>query len=158
MIDLSIAITLHALSSMIWVGGMFFAYLAMRPAVGQVIDPGQRPELWCHTLSRFFAWVWACIILLLGSGYYMVFKILGGMADIGLHIHIMQGLGILMMLLFLHVFFAPYRRLKQAVAADDREAGNKAVGQIRFFVGLNLILGLIVVVVGVGGRYVVFSA
>lgn len=157
MTDLSIAITLHALAAIIWVGGMFFAYMAMRPAVGQTIDPAQRPALWCHTLSRFFRWVWACVIVLLLSGYYLVFKILGGMADIGLHIHIMQGLGIVMMLLFLHVFFAPYRRLKQAVASGDQELGAKSVGQIRFFVGLNLILGLIVVIVGVGGRYVVFG-
>ena len=142
MTDLSIAITLHALSAIIWVGGMFFAYMAMRPAVGRVIDPAQRPALWCHTLSRFFRWVWACIIVLLLSGYYLVFK----------------GLGIVMMLLFLHVFFAPYRRLKQAVADDDNDQGAKSIGQIRFFVGLNLILGLIVVIVGVGGRYVVFSA
>lgn len=157
MTDLSIAITVHALAAMVWVGGMFFAWMIMRPAVGKVIEPRNRPELWCHTLSRFFLWVWICIALLLLSGYYMIFRILGGMAEAGLHIHVMQGLGLLMMLLFAHVFFAPYRRLKRAVAAGDSEQGGKAIGQIRFFVGLNLILGLIVVIVGVGGRYVVFS-
>lgn len=157
MTDLSIAITLHALSAVIWVGGMFFAYMAMRPAVGKVIDPAQRPELWCHTLSRFFGWVWLCLVVLLLSGYYMIFKVLGGMAGLGLHIHLMQGLGILMMLIFLHAFFAPYGRLKRAVSDGNHEAGAASIGQIRFLVGLNLILGLVVVVIGVGGRYVVFS-
>src|SRR5690606_20116609 len=114
-----IAIALHISSAVIWVGGMFFAYLAMRPAVGQVIAPSQRPELWCHTLSRFFRWVWLAVVLLLVTGYWMIFQYFGGIAQAGLHIHLMNGIGLLMMLLYLHVFFSPYRRLKQAVAAGD---------------------------------------
>jgi len=35
------------------------------------------------------------------------------------HITIMMGLGILMMLIFAHVFFAPYNRLKRAVNAEN---------------------------------------
>ena len=30
---MGIAITLHLLSVVVWVGGMFFAYLALRPAL-----------------------------------------------------------------------------------------------------------------------------
>lgn len=150
---MGIAIALHILSAVVWVGGMFFAYMAMRPAVGQVIDPGQRPELWCHTLSRFFRWVWLAAVLLLVTGYWMIFQYFGGMAQAGLHIHLMNGIGLLMMLLYLHVFFAPYRRLKQAVAAGDSEEGGRRVGQIRQIVGVNLILGLVVIVIGSAGRY-----
>jgi uncharacterized membrane protein len=150
---MSLAIALHVLSAVIWVGGMFYAYLAMRPAVAQVVDPAQRGALWCHTLSRFFRWVWLAIVTLLVTGYWMVFSYFGGMADAGWHIHAMQGLGLLMMLLFLHVWFAPYRRLKQAVDKSDREEAQRRVGQIRLFVGINLILGLVVVVIGAGGRY-----
>ncbi|MGB0537938.1 MAG: CopD family protein, partial [Alloalcanivorax venustensis] len=69
------------------------------------------------------------------------------------HIHAMIGLGILMMLLFAHVYFAPFRRLKQAVADNDASEGARRVGQIRKLVGINLILGLIVVVIASGGRY-----
>jgi uncharacterized membrane protein len=65
----------------------------------------------------------------------------------------MQGLGILMILLFLHVYFAPFRRLNQALAQGDTPEAQRRIGQIRFFVGLNLTLGLIVVVLGAAGRY-----
>ena len=75
------------------------------------------------------------------------------MAGAGLHIHLMQGLGIVMMVLYFHVYFAPFRRLKQAVANQDPQEGGRQVGQIRKLVGTNLILGLIVVVIGAGGRY-----
>jgi len=150
---MSLAITLHVLSAVIWVGGMFFAYMAMRPAVVEVIDASQRGSLWCATLGRFFRWVWAAVVLLLVTGYWMVFSVFGGMAGAGLHIHLMQGLGIVMMLLYFHVYFAPFRRLKQAVANQDPQEGGRQVGQIRKLVGTNLILGLIVVAIAAGGRY-----
>lgn len=150
---MSLAIALHVLAAVIWVGGMFFAYMAMRPAVAQVVDASQRGALWCHTLSLFFLWVWLAVVVLLVTGYWMVFSYFGGMAGAGWHVHAMQGLGLLMMLLFLHVYFAPFRRLKQAVAQGDQQEGQRRVGQIRRLVGVNLILGLIVVVIGSAGRY-----
>jgi uncharacterized membrane protein len=150
---MSLAITLHLLAAVVWVGGMFFAYLAMRPAVVEVVEPADRPALWCHTLSHFFRWVWVAVVVLLATGYWMVFGYFGGMAGAGWHVHAMQGLGIVMMLLFLHVFFAPYRRLKQAVERRDAEEGKRRIGQIRTLVAVNLALGLLVVVIASGGRY-----
>lgn len=150
---MSVAVALHVLSAVIWVGGMFFAYMAMRPAVVEVIEASRRGVLWCHTLSRFFRWVWAAVFLLLVTGYWMVFSVFGGMAGAGWHIHAMQGLGIVMMLLYFHVYFAPFRRLKKAVANQDPQEGGQQIGQIRKLVGINLILGLIVVAIGAGGRY-----
>jgi uncharacterized membrane protein len=150
---MSLAITLHLLAAVVWVGGMFFAYLAMRPAVAEVVEPADRPALWYHTLSHFFRWVWAAVVVLLATGYWMVFGYFGGMAGAGWHVHAMQGLGIVMMLLFLHVFFAPYRRLKQAVERRDAEEGKRRIGQIRTLVAVNLALGLLVVAIASGGRY-----
>lgn len=150
---MSLAIAFHVLAAVIWVGGMFYAYVAMRPAVVQVVEPSLRGPLWRHTLGRFFPWVWLAIATLLLTGYWMVFSYFGGMASAGWHIHVMQGLGLLMMLLFLHVYFAPFRRLKQAVEKGDTEEGLRRIGQIRVLVGINLVLGLVVVVIGSGGRY-----
>ena len=100
-----IAMALHIVASVIWVGGMFFAYMSLRPVAATLLEPPLRLPLWVQTFGRFFPWVWASIIVLLGTGYWMVFAFFGGMKGIGLHVHIMQGLGILMMLLFFHVFF-----------------------------------------------------
>ena len=150
---MSTMIALHTLAAVIWVGGMFFAYMALRPAAIKVLEPAQRSLLWCHTLSFFFLWVWLSIVVLLITGYGMVGMYFGGMANVGWHVHVMQGLGLVMMLLFLHIFFAPYRRLKKAIEAEDTSEATRRVGQIRRFVGINLILGLIVVVIGSGGRY-----
>ncbi len=151
---MSLFVALHTLAAVIWVGGMFFAYMALRPAAAKTLEPGPRSVLWCHTLALFFRWVWVCVIVLLVTGYGMIGAYFGGMAGAGWHIHAMQGLGLLMMLLFLHIYFAPYRRLKKAVESNDTDEAVRRVGQIRMFVGLNLVLGLLVVVIGSAGRYI----
>jgi len=149
---MSLAIALHVLSAVIWVGGMFFAYMAMRPAVVEVVEASQRGVLWYQTLSRFFRWVWLSVALLLVTGYWMVFSVFGGMAGVGWHVHVMQALGLVMMLVFIHIYFAPFRRLKHAVAEKNVEEGARRVGQIRKLVGINLIIGIVVVVIGAAGR------
>jgi uncharacterized membrane protein len=146
------AVILHAVSAVVWVGGMFFAHQVLRPAAA-ALDPGPRLLLWSRVLGRFFAWVIASIVLLLASGYVLVFAVFGGFAGVGLHVHLMQGIGILMMLLFLHLYFAPWRRFRMAVAREDWSEGGRQLGQIRTIVTINLVLGLVVVAIGSSGRY-----
>ena len=148
----TIALILHGLSAVIWVGGMFFAHQALRPAAAS-LEPGPRLLLWRGVLGRFFAWVIAAIVLLLASGYTLVFAVFGGFARVGVHVHLMQAIGILMMLLFFHLYFAPWRRFRLAVAREDWGEGGRQLGQIRRIVTINLVLGLIVVAIGSSGRY-----
>lgn len=150
---MTIAITLHVLAAAIWVGGMFFAWMVLRPVAAQQLEPPQRLPLWADCFSRFFPWVWLFIILLPVTGYWMVFRVFGGMASVGMHVHLMQGLGWLMILMFLHLYFAPFKRLKNAVTLSDWPAAGKKLNQIRMIVGINLLLGLVVMAIAAGGRY-----
>jgi uncharacterized membrane protein len=83
----------------------------------------------------------------------MVYAVFGGFAATGLNVHIMLVLGILMILIFLHVYFAPFRRLQRAVSEEDWPAGGKQLAQIRMMVGINLLLGLVTIGIASGGRY-----
>ena len=152
---MSVAITLHLLAVVIWVGGMFFAYMALRPVAATVLEPPLRLTLWSQTFARFFPWVWGAVILLPLTGYWMILNVFGGFSGLALYIHIMQGLGILMTLIFLHVYFAPYPRLKRAVAAGDFPTAGKQLATIRVLIGTNLIIGLVLIVIASGGRYLV---
>ena len=146
-----LAITLHLLAAVIWVGGMFFAYMALRPAAS-FLEPSLRLPLWSQTFRRFFPWVWVSVITLLASGFWLI-KQYGGMCEVGPHVHIMLLLGIIMMLMFLHVFFAPHKKLGRAVESQDWETGAKALNQIRLLISINLLLGLIVTVIGSAGQF-----
>jgi uncharacterized membrane protein len=139
---------LHILGFTVWIGGMFFAYMVLRPIAAARLEPAQRLPLWEGIFGKFFFWVWLSVALILMSGLYM-------MAQIGkppVYVSAMFILGISMMLIFTHVFFAPYRRLKRAVAAQDWKAGSAALAQIRLLVGVNLCLGLVTIAIGALGR------
>ncbi len=150
---MSIALTLHLLSAVIWVGGMFFAYVALRPVAATLLEPPLRLPLWSQTFARFFPWVWAAVVLLPLTGYWMILGPFGGFATAPVFVHIMQALGIVMILIFLHIYFAPYRRLQRAVAAREYAAAGAQLGQIRRLIGINLTLGLVTIVVAVAGPH-----
>ena len=150
---MSIAITLHLLAVVVWVGGMFFAYMALRPVAAALLEPPLRLPLWSQTFARFFPWVWVAVILLPVTGYWMILNVFGGFSTLALYIHIMQAVGILMILIFLHVYFAPYKKLRKAVLANDFAVAGKQLATIRKLIGLNLFLGLALIVVASSGRY-----
>jgi len=74
------------------------------------------------------------------------------MASTPLYIHIMNGMGIVMILIFLHVYFAPFKRLKEAVIKQDWPEGGRNLNIIRKMVGINTLIGLSVIIIASGGR------
>ncbi len=142
----------HVLSIIVWVGGMVFAHFFLRPAA-QSLEPPQRVRLMHDVLQRFFAAVTAAVVLVLGSGLWMIGRSAkqvvqtGGVFSMPLDWTIMATLGLVMISIFGHIRFALFRRLQRAVAASDWPSGAKALGSIRSWVGVNLALGVVIVVV-----------
>lgn len=147
---MDLSLLLHVLGVVVWVGGMFFAYMALRPVAADVLEPPARLTLWAGVFGKFFPWVWASVALILLTGLHMLAKV-GGMAA-SHYVLTMLALGVLMMLIFAHVFFAPYKKLKRAVAEQNWKAGGAALAQIRMLIGINLSLGLLTIVVVFLGR------
>lgn len=150
---MSVLITLHLLSAVVWVGGMFFAYMVLRPVAAELLDPPLRLPVWRQCFARFFIWVWAAVALLPITGYVMIVQYFGGMAGARLHIHLMSGLAWLMIALFVYLYFKPYKGLVQAVESAQWPVAGAHLARIRQIVGTNLILGLCTVAVASAGRY-----
>jgi uncharacterized membrane protein len=146
-----IFLSLHLLSVTVWVGGMFFAYVALRPAAAKMLEAPERLNLWNATFARFFFWVWVAVALILVSGFGMI-GISGGFKHASLYINVMMLIGLVMMAIYAHVYFAPYKRLARYVAAAEWKAAGEQLAQIRRMVGLNLALGLLTIVVATAGH------
>ena len=146
---MSLAIALHVISIVIWVGGMFFAHQVMRPAAVTTLEPPQRLQLWVAGFKRFFPWVWLCIATVLITGLWMFTQF----PKPPIYTHIMLGLGIVMMLIFAHVFFAPFNKLKKAAAEERWKDGGAALNQIRILVGVNTVIGIITILVTTAGKF-----
>ena len=148
----AILIAAHILSAVFWVGGMAFAYLILRPAAG-ALEPAARLPLWRRVFARFLPWVGVAIVAMLVSGFWMIFDPFGGFAALPLYINLMMTTGIVMMLLYLHLVFAPWKRFRTAVDAGAWPEAAVQLNRIRITVGINLILGAITLVIGATGRY-----
>ncbi|MGB7758138.1 MAG: CopD family protein [Salinisphaera sp.] len=144
-------IALHSLAATIWVGGLFFLVGVLRPAASSV-PLGERLPLLSVALGRFFLWIWIAIFTLLITGYAMT-GLLGGIAVVPPYINIMQALAWVMMALYAHMFFAPWKRVRAALAAGALADAGRAMNQLRLFATASLWIGLLIIAIATGGSY-----
>jgi len=142
---------LHLLSVTFWVGGMAVMHFAVRPAAVAMLEPPQRLAFMAAALSRFFVGVSVAIAVALASGFALV-GLMGGFARVHWSVHGMFTLGLVMTALFLHVRFAPFRRLQRAVAAAQWPVAAAQLASVRKLVAINLTLGVVVYALAIVGR------
>ena len=134
---------LHVLAAIVWLGGIVFMLMALRPVAAQLLEPPQRLPLMAQVMRRFFASVWLSIVILLLTGLVMLLTV--GMKNAPVGWHLMLGIGLLMSALFGHLYFGPYRRLQQAVSAANWPEAGRRVGQIATLALVNLVLGVLAI-------------
>lgn len=133
----------HLSAGILWLGGMALVIFALRPVAIARLAPPERLPLLCAVLSRFFLMVWLAIAVLLATGLWMLTGADMKLAPTGWHA--MSGIGVVMCLIFAHIWFAPFRRLKAAVHAADWPVAGKALRQIHPLVVANFTLGWLAV-------------
>jgi len=143
---------LHVLSAIIWIGGMAFAILVLRPSLG-LVPPPARLQLMGAVHRRFFLMVWHAMPLMLITGYAMLFGWFGGFRGAGWHIHLMHLTGLVMSLVFIVIFFGPWARMRKALAAEAWAEAAAATDRIRRLVTINLGLGFLTAAVAAWGRF-----
>jgi uncharacterized membrane protein len=144
--------SIHLLALIVWLGGMFFAHVCLRPALA-VIDPPLRLRLMHEVLRRFFGVVTVVVALVFLSGLWMLMSAAssGAASGVGFNMPLdwyAMGIGgVVMMAIFGHIRFVLFTRLQRAVRAQDGAAGAASLGEIRKWVLVNLVLGVLIVVV-----------
>jgi uncharacterized membrane protein len=145
---------LHVLAIVVWVGGMVFALFFLRPAVA-VLPPAQRLPLMQAVLGRFFSAVLGAAAVTLATGLWMIGRVAkqvvqsGGSFAMPPSWTVMAALGVLMILIFGHIRFVLYKRLRLAVAAADWPRGGDQLAAIRRWVSANLALGVLVILLAI---------
>lgn len=139
---------LHLLGVVVWVGGMAFAYLCLRPAA-TALPTAQRLPLWDDVFARFFPLVWIAVALIVGTGAGMLHEV--GFARAPKSWHLMLVTGAVMIAVFVSVWFGPWRALRAAVAGENWAAGAVALNRIRQRVGFNLALGIVTIAIATLG-------
>ena len=133
---------LHLLCAVLWVGGMFFAYVVLRPSLAAIEAPQRMllahpgfPKVLPGDLARHAA-----------DHHHRLrhARLYWRHGNAPWQIHAMLGLGLLMAAVFLAIFFGPYRQFRRTT---DRNRMASSLDNIRKLIGVNLILGLLTVIV-----------
>lgn len=143
-----ILVLLHLAAVIVWLGGMFFAHVCLRPVAAAQLQPPQRLPLLAAVLGRFFAAVGWALVLLWGSGLLRLAQA-GGTGPWSWHA--MAGIAAAMTAIFVWIVARHHRPMRAAVARQDWPAAGTAMNSIRPLVLLNLVLGFVVVAVAVLG-------
>ena len=146
----------HLLSVIVWVGGLAFSHLFLRPALSE-LDPPVKARLMLAVLSRFLnaALVLGTLTVLSGGalmGSMAKHAIKGAGPLMPWEYLLMAVLGVAMWLALGHVRFVLYKRLQRAVQGLDWSVANATLGSIRQWVLFNLCLGLVIITAVVIGR------
>ena len=142
-----LVLALHLLGMTVWVGGMAYALIVLRPALA-VLDPAPRMQVHLLTLKRFFLVVWHAMVVTVAAGFAMVSGVYGGFATLPWQVNTMMTLGVVMAAVFLFIFFGPYQRLRRAIRPSA-----EVLGTVRTLVTVNLVLGVVVIVVASLGHF-----
>lgn len=119
---------LHLLFATLWVGGMIFNLVFLRPAIEHVTDK----EAFLQRLySRFFAAVWLSIIVLFLTGMYLWHGYRKDFSENTLF-HFKLFLFSLMVLNFVYIYFFLFKKRK--------------FSHIPNLVWLNLVLGVLILI------------
>ena len=136
-----LVLSVHLLAMATWIGGAAFTVLVMRPSLG-LLDNTQRNSVQLQTLTRYFRLVWHTMPLVLITGWLMLAFPLGGFNNPDWHVQTMQGLGVVIALLFLYAYFKPLRKVRRAIRPQPAD-----FDRVRSLVSTNLYLGVLVVVI-----------
>lgn len=147
MTPFSLVYSLHVLAALVWVGGMFFAWMVLRPAAIKALEGPARLKLWVEVFQGFFRWVWVAVVLLPVSGVGMLNLHFTGFENAPRYVQVMMGLYVVMTALFIRIQALMLPELRTAVDAQDWPAGAAVLGRIRRLVGINLLVGLVVVAI-----------
>ena len=138
---------LHLVAGIVWMGGMTFMLFALRPAAILTLDAQPRALLMGAVWKRFYAVVLVAIVALFATGTHLytatfrAARLATGEGGVPLGWNIMLVLGLAMMLIFGHIYFAGFKKYKRAVAAGDWPIAAKAAGLIHTMTLINFSLG-----------------
>ena len=138
---------LHLIAGIVWMGGMTFMLFALRPAALDTLEAQPRAVLMGQVWKRFYALVLVAVVVLFATGthlYTQTFRatrLATGVGGVPVGWNVMLVLGVIMMLIFGHIYFAGFKKYKRALASSQWPVAAKAAGLMHTMTLVNFTLG-----------------
>lgn len=142
-------IFLHVISAVLWVGGMIAIRFAIHHSMQEIAEPKIKIERTLENLRRFFNMVIPTIVLLLLTAIIMIIAL--GFKGTSLYSVVIakEVIWTIMTIVFITVYIKRNKAQQAYELGDFLGAKNNLAPIAKYFIPLNIALGLIAIFLGV---------
>jgi uncharacterized membrane protein len=149
---MSVALPIHIVATVVWLGGLFLLSAVLQPSIRH-FDSKLVLSVWSQTLGRFLAWGSVSLIVIVATGIALVNLRFGGFSGMPTAHRWNMVLGIPAIALYAYLCFVPWQRYRRAMSRGDSKAAETSVRAIRRIMAVVLALGLAASVVSAAAHY-----
>ena len=143
---------LHVISAVLWVGGMIAIRFAIHYSMQEIAEPQIKIERTLDNLKRFFNMVIPTIIILLVTAVIMILGLqLKGTPLYSLAL-VKEGIWTVMTIVFIIIYIKRNKAEKAFLQGDFISTKNHLAPIAKYFIPLNIVLGIIAIFLGVSLR------
>ena len=135
---------LHAIAATLWIGGIFFAFMALRPVAQEVLQPREQLHLWRAAYRKFFPTSMGAHKHSFSYGLLSALFQIRGFANSQPYLHLMHIIGLIMVGAFFYLYFSLYGRLCRLIDTEDISAASDTLKKMRPVIAANLFLGIVI--------------
>jgi uncharacterized membrane protein len=146
---LSLAVFLHVISAVLWVGGMIAIRFAVHYSIQNIVEPKIKIERTLENLKRFFNMVIPAIIILLVTAVFLILSL--GFKGTPLYSFVIakEAIWTIMTIVFIIIYIKRNKAEKAFIEGDFLGAKNNLTPIAKYFIPLNIILGIVAIYLGV---------
>lgn len=146
---LSLVVFLHVISAVLWVGGMIAIRFAVHYSMQNIAEPRIKLARTLENLKRFFNMVIPAIIILLITAIILIITL--GFKGTPLYsiVIVKEAIWTVMTIVFISIYIKRNKAEKAFIAGDFLGAKNLLAPIAKYYIPLNIVLGIIAIYLGV---------
>jgi uncharacterized membrane protein len=147
----AIALPIHILAIIVWLGGLVVLTVAFEPSI-RGFDSKLVLPVWSRTVSRLLIWGAVSLVAIIATGIALVNLRFGGFSGMPVAHRFNMVIGLPAIALYWYLTFVPWQRVRRAVSRGnwaEVEANRRVVRRIMRVI---VVLGLIASVVSGAAR------
>ncbi|MGB1226599.1 MAG: hypothetical protein ACPG9K_01815 [Poseidonibacter sp.] len=146
---LSLVVFLHVISAVLWVGGMIAIRFAVHYSMQNIAEPRIKLARTLENLKRFFNIVIPAIIILLITAIILIITL--GFKGTPLYsiVIVKEAIWTVMTIVFISIYIKRNKSEKAFIAGDFLGAKNLLAPIAKYYIPLNIVLGIIAIYLGV---------
>ena len=145
----SIIVFLHVISAVLWVGGMLAIRFAVHYSMQEIDDPKIKLGRTLETLRRFFNMVIPAILILLLTAIVMIIALGFKGTQLYNFVILKEIIWTIMTIIFIFIYIKRNKASKAFNNGDLPTAKRHLVPIAKYFIPINIVLGIIAIYLGV---------